>query len=189
MNSFRTLPLLAFLGAIPLASAQNLIVNGDFETDHYANGSPVELSGVSSTLTGWTIINEVAGIGVGYNGNASQEIDLSGFGDTPGRGISQSFATTTGATYYLNLDVYGSAVDVLVDGVPLATNLAGATRTPYAFTFNAAGPSTLLTLLSGVGSVDHVDNVSVTAQAVPEPASVAAMGFGALALLRRRRKA
>ena len=177
--------LLASLATISFAAA-NLLKNGDFETDRYAAGTPVELNAGTGSLTGWTVITEVAGIGVGYNGNTTQEIDLSGFGDGVGQGISQSFATTSGVKYALGLDVYGTAVNVLVNGTTVASGLSGNVRTPYAFTFTATGATTTLSLLSGGGNVDHVDNVVVNP--TPEPAALAALGGGALGLLRRRRR-
>lgn len=187
------LSILSLMSIAAAASASSIVVNGNFEADPYGNGGHV----VPATVTGWTQspAGVVAGIGQGYLNAPSQEIDLSGVTDnTSGTGMYQDLVTTPGQMYLLSLDVYtgGSlghtgGVDVKVDSSVLGTNLQGFDRTNHSMYFTATGATSRLWLTSNHGNVSHVDNVSV--QAVPEPTSMAALGAGALGLLRRRRNA
>ncbi|RYG37424.1 PEP-CTERM sorting domain-containing protein [bacterium] len=188
MKLFVSFALVATLSA---AASANLVVNGDFESDSYPAGNYQVITG---SFTGWTVIGgNVAGLGAGYLSSPSQEIDLSGTIDTSGTGITQNIATLAGQSYELTAQIYAGAgftpytggVDVLVDGITVATNVQG-TNSIFSYTFTA-GSSTDITFLSNNGNVSHIDNV--TLNAVPEPASMAALGLGGLALLRRRRKA
>ena len=184
--------LTTLCAATCFASAQaNLVVNGDFETDSYPGGTAVNLAAGSGSLTGWTVIGNAAGLGVGFNGNPTQELDLSGFEDRPNTGISQALNTTAGAPYTLTFNVYtngSSSVDLFLDGNPLETQITGGRSDVKTFSFNAASTTTELTFLSHGGNVSHVDNVSVTsATPVPEPASLVALSAGGVALLRRRK--
>ena len=177
--------------ALAAASSAQLITNGNFETDAYPTNGVVQLS----KLTGWSILStgDIAGCGAGYFGQTSQEIDLSGFGDGAGSGIFQTFATVPNAKYTLSLDVFTGtnvgSVKVMVGSDVLSPGLAGTVLTNSTFTFTAASQSTTLTLTNTGGSVSQVDNVSVTpVNPAPEPSALAALGLGAMAVLRRRKR-
>jgi hypothetical protein len=56
----------------------------------------------------------------------------------------------------------------------------------YSYSFVAAGSTTSLSFININPYVSQVDNVSV--QAVPEPMTMAVLGLGAAAMLRRRNR-
>jgi hypothetical protein len=140
-------------------------------------------------------------------GNGSDYlIDLTGTSDhAPYEAVSQTIATTPGATYQLTFDL-GSAIQWgIQDGVTVS---AGATSETFTSTndgtstnnwesevldFTASGTSTLITLAGASGSqYIGVDNVSVLATSVPgtpEPSTWAMMllGFAGLAFAGYRR--
>lgn len=96
------LPLLLLL-AVP-SFGQNLITNGDFESDAVASGDFANITTTNGTLTGWTVTSgDVDIVGAGNNlswiTNSTQCIDLHGLG----RGIiKQSFTTTPSAEYLIS---------------------------------------------------------------------------------------
>jgi len=70
--------------------------------------------------------------------------------------------------------------------VDLSAQIVGATYSSFtAFDVNDSGQVIGMAKLVGSG---QYRSIILTPQAVPEPASMAALGFGAIALLRRRRK-
>lgn len=164
----------------------NLVVNGDFETGNF---------------TGWSKSGNLSLSDVIANTVTSNHTFLWRSGATGSPAIiSQALATTAGATYTLEFDLYNTATQnaafaALFDGVNVFTS----TNTPLNwmhFSFSglkATGASTLLSFSArNDPSFYRLDNIVVTADArnnVPEPGSVAltlAALLLAAAAMRRR---
>lgn len=189
-----TLPLVgALLLTASAAHAQNLILNGDFN-------SPLS--------TGWTATGG-AGDVVIQNASPGSVVEI-GVGNTIAT-LFQSFtlASATSLQVAFDFGTYNPTVNPATGPWRMDVTLknAGAT-TVYSTTvdaFNASQSGVYRTELSfsGVTSVlpsgtytltfapqSHgwttVDNVSVTATAAPEPTTLALLGLGGLCLARRR---
>lgn len=186
--------LILGLATLSVAANANMLTNGDFATDTYPVGGYLS----TNSVTGWNVFgHEVAGIGAGYLGAATQEIDLSGASDGTGSGILQSVASTDSTPYQVSFDVYtgggtgnSGGVDFYVNGALLGSDLQGAStstmdRQTYNYTFSGVGAATELKFVDNNGNVSHVANVSM--EAVPEPASLFALGLPLVGLLKKRR--
>src|SRR5881227_654989 len=92
------LPALALLvGLVVTANAQNLILNGDFETGPFAP---------STTITNWVVsgaaqVHSIDGEGATTSIHSAA---LNVGGDSQGTVLSQSFSTVVGKAYVLNFD-------------------------------------------------------------------------------------
>ncbi len=196
MKMIKYVAVLAGLGAaVSVAQAQNLLVNGSFET---------------GDLTGWSASGVV---GAASYAGATDGIysAIFNWGDLPPTGVlSQSFATTPGDVYDLAFDygtfgyagVTGQTLFVDVNGSStllntFATSPTGGDPTPFElFTFNFTANSATTTLQftdnpdnNTIGNDGVLDKVSVTADAVPDGASTAMLcGMSLLALGWLRRK-
>jgi hypothetical protein len=207
--------VLALAGA-PAAQAANLIVNGSFE----GGSGGQQLSNGSTALSPWVIdgpSGEIYWQPNGTNGTNSQDgiynLDLTGVCDTrcsggPYGGLSQTIATTVGATYHLSFyggnwapqgapsGIQASAAGTSQNFVIPQTALASE-WTLFGLDFTAAGGSTTVSFVGTAGTTFvGLDNVVVTAAqvappGVPEPAAWAMMliGFAGLGGLLRRRRA
>ena len=179
-----------------LANAQNLVTNGNFESGTGALGANSWATFTTATpLTGWTVLPTGNVIVVGQGStftwltpSPSKEMDLSGVADTIGSGIKQTLATVAGQTYDLKLDVYSVTGSIEINaGSSTWTRTNVSTRSlGEIFTFTANSTSTDISFISRAGIWNHIDNVSVVA-AVPEPATMAALGLGVVGLIRRKR--
>jgi hypothetical protein len=188
---------------LPFAAQASLVVNGTFEANVLTSGSANYNVG-STGLTGWNVVGP-SGRNVtltknGYLGQSTQQLDLSGTSDIAGSGIEQTLSTQVGKKYTVSFDVYtggttyNGGVNFLVNGTSFGSNLQGNelgnTTKRYSFEFTATGASTIKFLTHTNGLVSHIDNVSVVASnPVPEPASLAVLGLGALGFFRRRKSA
>ena len=209
------------LAAAQPASAQ--IVNGSFEQGTFVNnGSGAESLGVGATvITGWTTTNaELAwittpnsyGLTTPYG---SYFLDLTGYHDSsPYGGVTQSLATTNGASYHLSFSLGADQSNSSYAGPVGATASAGATSQSFTFTpgvdsagnqwatfgfdFTATGTSTPVTItgiLSTGGQYIGLDNVSVTPNSpVPEVSMTVslglllALGLGGVVLTARKKR-
>jgi hypothetical protein len=189
-----------------IASAQ--VLNGDFETpltvDASGPGYYVVNTGDNVSIGGWTSggragdvsVDVVSQAGFGapaYSGD--QFIDLAG---TPGPGsIFQDVATVPSLQYTLTFAASSNGgpqiMDVYWDGGLLDAFVAPAVGTwdLKTYTVTASGPLTSLGFGSDIGNGSNagpfLDAVSLAP--VPEPASMTALALGAVALIRKRRKA
>jgi len=192
----------------------NLIVNGSFEVGPDP-GASVPLPNGSTAIAGWTVTRE----GVDYKGtywkasdlNRSLDLDNSpGFG-----GIKQTFATIMGKDYAVTFDMAGNPYwDPNLNDPPIKYMGVEVAGQSAVFDFDVTGHDylnmgwvTRSWQVTAIGisttiefySLDPVygkysgycgpalDNVSVVE--IPEPATMALLGLGALSLIRRKRSA
>ena len=187
---------------VPAASqATNLVVNGSFEQGSLGIGG---FTGWTTALGDSTTFVDSSGQTGTHYGQASDGLWAAYFGSTQADGgatISQTLATTAGQRYLLSFDVANdnggldasNALSVDVNGVQVfvADNLAAQDYVHETLTFTAGGASTLSLFAFNDQSYVELDNISVTALAVPEPGQVPMMLAGLLLatasiVLRRR---
>ena len=198
--------ILAVILTVPLvASAADLVTNGDFETYSVPfSGYSTVLAG-SSALAGWTVGGTSVDV---VNGNfgaiTGNSIDMLG---TPGPGsLSQTLATVSGSTYVLtfslganmgsdnsqdtNGNYVSKALNISLNNAPVATFYGTSTVQQESLAFTANSGSTVLAFTSAASGYSGavLDNVSVAA--VPEPQSYAMFlaGLGLVGTIIRRRK-
>lgn len=191
-KSIRVLVALSVVAAASVASAQQLVTNGGFED----NGG-----GGSSSFTGWTVVAN-SGTSVVADASTSHTGNYSAFDEAFYSSPATLSQTVTGLTVGKNYDWSFWLQDDGGDGgsryfkasINGTTYLdlegtTGSDWTQYKYTFTATSTSTTIAFEGGDDSTFnfgyHVDDVSL----VPEPASLAVLGFGALGFLRRRKKA
>ncbi|MBA3897825.1 MAG: DUF642 domain-containing protein [Sphingomonadaceae bacterium] len=196
----------AFALSAGAANAAELIVNGGFEMpDISTNPGYVtfDAAGNPNGIDGWTVtsgnVDVVDHFNGGNAGEGNQWLDLVG---TVNGSLSQSFATTSGATYTLTF-LYGNnpyststATATLSAGSlnDAITSTSGLNFNVYSAQFTASSALTTLTFANTVGANQGgiaLDAVSITA--VPEPGEwalmIAGFGIAGWALRRRRRVA
>jgi len=198
----RLLVLIACSAWIATAGAQNVIINGDFETGPFDTNVAV---------SGWDVVGNVGSVSDQGFTTASHAAALSVGNNSEGDMLSQTFSTTIGQLYSLDFDsgvfgirsdgalslqiqVFGSGT-LLDDTItpPYNGNFSPASFDHYTYTFTADSASTTLKFTdigSGNANADiMLDTVSVVA--APEPATWMLMivGLAPFGLLARRRRA
>jgi hypothetical protein len=164
----------------PSSRAQNLLVNGSFETGTFMpdGANAMTLEAGATNMTAWTVYNgSLAWIGspnaFGINGSdGAFFLDLAGYDDAaPYGGVMQTFATTVGAQYVLTLDLSAAGVPSVVSASAGdfsgtlshdSTGLGTQWRC-YSAVFTATDETTTL-MIHGVsgGIFIGLDNVAVT---------------------------
>lgn len=203
---------LSILTIASVSRANNLLVNGSFETGNFVNnGAGAESLALGDTsMTGWTTVSaELAWVQNGNNYSLSAEdgtmsLDLTGYHDSsPYGGVEQSFATVVGGQYLLSFYVGANSnysqvngVNALINNSSLGTftinsTTSGQTWQQFSVSFTASSTTSTLDIIGSAasgGTYIGLDNVSVTAQSVPEPAEFLPMVGTALGLLAFRRR-
>lgn len=190
---YKPLALALMTAALGAVASANLVANGDF-------GLGVPNIGFGNSWTG--IGNDGAGgwRSTGGNPNGCYFLNAAGSG-TSNPGLSQDISgLIVGATYTVSGDYArgniggGSDLDfgVTIDGNTWEYDVPASSTDWSHFSEDFVATSADVTLLlEGERHGDHdprVDNISLDLKSVPEPASMAVLGLGALAM-RRRRKA
>ncbi len=209
MNFRAFLLLAASVAAVSQASAVELVYNGGFEIQD-VNGAYGDGWGINTTIpayTGdpsyffddWTVVGGLPGITAFLGADNDDDVT-----------IFQSIQTDGYLSATLTFDLYSDGWDFpnpsdpfdfltvsfggnLLDTIDLGNDGEEFYLSPsYDLTPYLNSGSQLLEIRvfndSSFNTFSIVDNFSIQAQPVPEPATMAALGLGAIALLRRRRK-
>ena len=219
MKSRTALQVLFLTAALGVATSPqaNLLTNGSFESGAFVNqgNDTMSLAAGSTVITGWTVVTDTTAwigatnpFGLSAN-NGSFFLDLTNYqAGAPFAGMSQTIATTPGATYSLSFDLGSSTFWGRPDSI-----IASAAGTSQTFTAPTTGgnndwqnvlmqfvasSATTTVLLQGASGINYIglDNVDVEFVSgpgpgqIPEPTTLALLGLGlaSLAVSRRRKQ-
>ena len=219
MKSRTALQVLFLTAALGVATSPqaNLLTNGSFESGAFVNqgNDTMSLAAGSTVITGWTVVTDTtAWIGAANPfglsaSNGSFFLDLTNYqANAPFAGMSQTIATTPGATYSLSFDLGSSNRWGRPDSI--TASAAGTSQTftaPLTGSLNdwqsvlmqfVASSATTTVLLQGASGINYIglDNVVVEFVSgpgpgqIPEPTTLALLGLGlaSLAVSRRRKQ-
>jgi hypothetical protein len=182
------------------AHATNLVTNGGFETENLdGSGNPI------SPPPGWTITGDGISIDSSFSFTGTYDIAFGATASDPSPGkLSQSITTTPGQAYNLSfalVDEAGQSTDTFTVTLGGFSQTITGDQAPFFYTtetFVVPGAditsvSTDLSFVGANGLADwNLDDVSLTAVAIPEPPMMLLFGTLATTLLwfvRRRRSA
>jgi len=187
VNTLKSIAAATLLSCAPAfaSAATELVSNGGFET---------------GDLSGWTCLDAnycEATTGTPHSGTYS----LQGYDNVGFATLSQTIATTTGASYdfsawvYSNYDNPANIFGYSLDGGATTSLGTSTVYTQILDTFVASGTSAVISLFfetdGGTGTI-RIDDISVVqTAAVPVPAALPMLllGLGGLGVAARRKKA
>jgi hypothetical protein len=177
MNCRTVIALCVALGALSATPAfANLVTNGGFETENLdPSGNPIP------PPPGWLISGNGIGIDTVFPNTGTYDISFGATSSDPNPGtLSQGVATVAGEGYDLSfalLDESGLSTNTFTVGFgSFLTTITGDLAASYTRELlqvpgaDAVGPTTMLTF-TGLNDTSawNLDDVSVSATAIPEP--------------------
>lgn len=210
-KSTRFAALLLLVGAFSSANAVQLVYNGGFEikdsNDYYGNGWNIEHyeAGVEASYDRDVYFDEWS---TGYDYAPPGVSAFLGYASEDDVTLSQIINSAGYSAATLKFDLYSDGYDdvggydtleVFYDGISIDFIDLGNDGVPFSGTYTydisslLTGSNQLLEFQvindASYATWSWVDNVSIEATPVPEPASMLALGAGAALLIRRRKKA
>lgn len=200
--------VVATFASLLLAGSANasLIQNGNFDLSNAGAGQGLYGNGFSSTVVqapGWTFTNGSGILNNGWGGAGTMAF-LQNYSplNWANPSLSQTFTSSASSfTVSFQLRQRGGnqeSVNVLLDGKAIAATLTPVDHMWTTYSFDIAGLSGSSHTLSfnafnqsrAADSTLFVDSVTVTANDVPEPVSIALVmgGLGMIGVARRRRR-
>lgn len=179
--SIKKVALVALCLSGATASHANLLLNGGFETGDFTN---------------WTVSGPTLPSVVSDPHTGSFSTSFTGSGPLL-NWIGQSISVNSGWNYEVSLWVKNNGIgddrfkvilggDTLYDASPIDTPLESWQYLSFNWISDSTGPDSLF-IYGFDPNTFQVDDVRIVGQPVPEPATLAALGLGACALIRRKR--